>query len=147
MLVHFLLIGALYFWRVLGADPVPQPRRPIVGPTMRRVLELSATIPFHAFFGVAIMMSADLVVHFYAHPPAGWHVSTLADQQTGGGIAWGFTELPTLVVLGIMFWQWQRSDERAAVRSRGRGRDREQAELDAYNARLARLAAHDRPTM
>ncbi|MGN6325065.1 cytochrome c oxidase assembly protein [Pseudolysinimonas sp.] len=143
MLIHFLLVGGLYFWRVLGVDPVPQPRRAIVGPTMRRVLELAATIPFHAFFGVAIMMSTGLIVRFYAHAPAGWGVDALADQRTGGGIAWGLTEPPTLLVLAIMFWQWQRSDARAAARV-GRARAREEAELAAYNAQLARLAERDR---
>ena len=65
------------------------------------VLELAATAPFHAFFGVVVMMSTTLLVGFYSMPIPGWEVSPLADQATGGGIAWSFTELPTFLVLMI----------------------------------------------
>jgi putative copper resistance protein D len=146
MLAHFLAIGMLYFWGVLGVDPSPRRGGGFMGAFSRpvvRLTELAVTVPFHAFFGVIIMMASGLIVGFYAHPPAGWHVSPLSDQQAGGGIAWGFTELPTLLVLGVLFLQWQRSDVR-----RARTADRKAAlygdtELEDYNARLAALAARD----
>jgi putative copper resistance protein D len=143
MLLHFTAVGALYFYGVAGVDPAPRPRRAIVSRELRSVLELVVTVPFHAFFGVAIMMSTSLVVGFYAHPIPGWGVSALADQRVGGGIAWGFTELPTLLVLGIMLVSWQRSDARAAARAERRAARSEQ-ELASYNDYLARLAAADR---
>jgi putative membrane protein len=90
-----------------------------------------------------VMMSVDLVVGFYAHPNPAWHISALGDQQVGGGIAWGFTEIPTLVVLGVLFWQWQSSSarhDRVADRKADRDGD---AELNAYNARLTAFAARD----
>ena len=103
MLVHFLLIGFIYFWGIIGVDPSPRSPtrgfRRLAGPVLP-VLELAATAPFHAFFGVVVMMSTALMVKFYSRPMPGWHVSPLADQAAGGGIAWGFTELPTLLVLG-----------------------------------------------
>jgi putative copper resistance protein D len=147
MLIHFLAIGMLYFWGVLGVDPSPRRGAGFLGAFARpvvRLSELAATVPFHAFFGVVIMMASGLVVGFYAHPPMGWHLSPLSDQQAAGGIAWGFTELPTLLVLGVLFMQWQRSDAR-----RTRTADRKAAlygdtELDDYNARLAALAARER---
>jgi putative membrane protein len=146
MLLHFLAIGMLYFWGVLGVDPSPRRGGGFMGTFAKpviRVSELAATVPFHAFFGIVIMMASSLLVGFYAHPPASWHVSPLADQQAAGGIAWGFTELPTLLVLGVLFFQWQRSDAR-----RARTADRKIArfgdvELEQYNARLAALAARD----
>jgi putative membrane protein len=146
MLIHFLLIGLLYFWGVMGVDPSPRKAhrgiRALSSPVLR-ILEMVVTVPFHAFFGVVVMMSVDLIVRFYAHPNPAWHLSALSDQQVGGGIAWGFTELPTLVVLGILFWQWQSTaarHDRAADRKADSDGD---AERLAYNARLRTLAAHD----
>ncbi|MFC4243203.1 cytochrome c oxidase assembly protein [Gryllotalpicola reticulitermitis] len=146
MLFHFLAIGMLYFWGVMGVDPSPRRGGGFMGTFAKpviRVSELAATVPFHAFFGIVIMMASSLIVNFYAHPYASWHVSPLSDQQTAGGIAWGFTELPTLLVLGVLFFQWQRSDARHA-----RSADRKVArfgdvELEQYNAQLAALAARD----
>ncbi len=146
MLLHFLAIGFLYFWCVVGVDPTPRRSsrglRKYAAPTVR-ILELAVTAPFHAFFGVMLMMSVALVVGFYRDPAPGWHVSPLADQAVGGGIAWGFTELPTLIVLGVLFLQWQRSDERLSRRQE-RSSARSEAELLAYNDYLAHLAARDR---
>jgi putative membrane protein len=144
MLLHFAALGGLYFWGVLGIDPAPRRRREIVSAPLRRVLELAVTLPFHAFFGVAVMMSTTLIVGFYAHPIAGWGIAPLTDQQTGGGIAWAFTEIPTLAVLGILFWRSQRSEARANARVESRAPARADDELGAYNAYLSQLASHDR---
>lgn len=146
MLIHFLVIGYLYFWGVMGVDPSPRRAtrgiRSLSSPVLR-ILEMVATVPFHAFFGVVVMMSVDLIVKFYAHPNPTWHISALGDQQVGGGIAWGFTELPTLIVLGVLFWQWQstavRHDRAADRKADGDG----DAELREYNERLQAFAARD----
>jgi len=146
MLVHFLAIGMLYFWGVLGIDPSPRRGGGFMGAFSKpvvRLSELAATVPFHAFFGVIIMMASGLIVRFYAQPPAGWRVSPLSDQQAAGGIAWGFTELPTLLVLGVLFLQWQRSDARHARTADHKAAIYGDAELDEYNARLAALSARD----
>jgi putative copper resistance protein D len=147
MLLHFLAIGYLYFWGVMGVDPRPRAAkrgiRSLSSPILR-ILEMVATVPFHAFFGVVVMMSVDLLVRFYTHPNPSWHISALSDQQLGGGIAWGFTEIPTLVVLGVLFWQWQSTaarHDRAADRKADNDGD---AELRAYNERLASFATRDR---
>lgn len=144
MLVHFLIVGFLYFWSLLGVDPNPRtsrrgPRR-LPGP-MVSIMEIGATAPFHAFFGVAVMMSTTLMVRFYATSMPGWHLAPLADQATGGGIAWGFTEVPTLLVLGALIARWQRSEERsnrAADRRWARGEDTALADYNAYLRALAR---------
>ncbi|TIH40752.1 cytochrome c oxidase assembly protein [Subtercola vilae] len=146
MLAHFLAIGCLYFWGVVGVDPSPRNSgrglHQLSKPALR-VIELAATVPFHAFFGVVVMMSTVLIVRSYAGTMPGWNITPLGDQQVGGGIAWGFTELPTLVVLGVLFWQWQKADSRqsrVADRKAARNGD---AELNDYNAQLAALAARD----
>jgi cytochrome c oxidase assembly factor CtaG len=64
----------------------------------------------------------------------------LADQNTAGAIAWSFGELPTVLVLAVVFFQWAGSESRSN-RTRDRAIDRAgNAELDAYNARLRALA-------
>ncbi len=138
MLVHFLGVGLLFFWPIIGVDPAPH-RSPYV----IRILELFAAMPFHAFFGVAVMMSSSLITTTFAHPPAAWGVDPAADQSTGGGLAWAFGEVPTLIVLLVLFLQWSRSDEREA-RRKDRKADRDgDVELADYNAYLAGLAARD----
>ena len=139
MLAHFLATGLLFFWPIMGIDPAP--RRPT---HLMRMLELFIGMPFHAFFGIAVMMSSGLIVGYYAHPPAGWHISPLGDQTTGGGIAWAFSEVPTLLVLLALLAQWFRSDTRTAARTDRQAVRDGDAELTAYNAYLARLAAADR---
>ena len=144
MLVHFLLIGFLYFWGVLGVDPSPrtsrQGHRTLSGPVMS-VLEVAATAPFHAFFGVVVMMSTTLLVGFYSMPMPGWQVSPLADQATGGGIAWSFTELPTFLVLMALIVKWHKSEERttwATERRQARGGDTELVDYNSYLQSLDR---------
>ena len=138
MLVHFLTVGLLFFWPVMGVDPAPH-RSPYV----IRILELFAVMPFHAFFGIAIMMSNSLFETAFANPPASWGVTALADQNTAGAIAWGFGEAPTIIVLLVLFVQWARSDRREAKRT-DRKADRDgDADLNAYNDFLAGLARRD----
>lgn len=142
MLLHFLLIGYLYFWGVLGIDPSPRKSarglRALTGAVLP-VLELAATAPFHAFFGIVVMMSSNLLVRFYSVGMPAWHLSPLADQATGGSIAWGFTELPTLIVLGALVFKWQKSDSRAARAAERRLGGGEDAELENYNEYLQAL--------
>lgn len=126
---------------MLDIDPSARHDGAFMGTFARPVIrlpELAAAAPFRAFFSAIIMMASGLIVGFYAHPPAGWRASPQADQQAADGLAWGFTELPTLLVLGIL----SRSDAR-----RSRTADRRTAlvdiELDEYDTRLADLAARD----
>ena len=146
MLIHFLLIGMLYFWGVLGVDPSPRRGNGPMGQAaspVARIAEIVVPVPFHAFFGVVLMMATSMVVSYYAHPMPVLHVTALSDQATAGGIAWGFTELPALLVLLVLFLQWQRSDARRTAAAERRADAHGDTELDAYNARLESLARKD----
>ncbi|NEE40848.1 cytochrome c oxidase assembly protein, partial [Streptomyces sp. SID7982] len=58
-----------------------------------------------------------------------------------GGIAWAFSEIPSVLVLIALVYQWYNSEQRAARRS-DRAADRDgDKELAAYNAYLASLQA------
>ncbi|MDF3291924.1 cytochrome c oxidase assembly protein [Streptomyces silvisoli] len=140
MLAHFLATGLLFFWPIMGVDPAP--RRPS---HVMRMLELFIGMPFHAFFGIAVMMSSGLIVGFFAHPPAAWQVTPLADQNTGGGIAWAFSEIPTVLVLLAVLVQWAATERRAAACADRQAERDHDAQLAAYNAYLSRLATWENP--
>jgi putative copper resistance protein D len=134
MMLHFLAVGLVFFWPIMGVDPGPH--RP--GHLMR-MLELFATMPFHAFFGIALMMATAPMVDSYASPPASLQADALADQSAAGGIAWAFSEIPTVIVLLALVIQWYLSEQRTARRlDRAADRDGD-SELAAYNSYLASL--------
>ncbi|WP_406448045.1 cytochrome c oxidase assembly protein [Streptomyces sp. NBC_00876] len=136
MMVHFLAVGLVFFWPIMGIDPGPH--RPGY---LMRMLELFAGMPFHAFFGIALMMASQPMVKVYENPPASLGIDALSDQNAAGGIAWAFSEIPSVLVLVALVFQWYRSEQRTAKRSdRAADRDGDQ-ELQAYNAYLASLQA------
>lgn len=149
MLFHFVLIGMLYFWSIVGVDPSPRRyshgHKVLSGPATR-IFELFATTPLHAFFGVVVMMSTTLIVRWYTVAMPGWGISPLTDQATGGGIAWATTEFPTLIVLGTLFWQWQKSEARHARVADRKAMHNGDSERASYNDRLAFLADRDSRT-
>ncbi|MEV7127243.1 cytochrome c oxidase assembly protein [Streptomyces sp. NPDC093260] len=136
MMVHFLAVGLAFFWPIMGVDPGPH--RP--GHLMR-MLELFAGMPFHAFFGIALMMGSTPMVKTFENPPASLGIDALSDQSAAGGIAWAFSEVPSVLVLLALLFQWYRSEQRQAKR-KDRAADRDgDKELAAYNAYLASLNA------
>ncbi len=137
MAVHFMLTGYLFFWGIIGTDPGPR-RLPFLG----RLGLLFAVMPFHAFFGIALMTSAiALGARFYAKLQLPWLSDLMADQHLGGAIAWGSSELPVIVVIIALITLWGRQDRRDAARSdRHADADYATDELDAYNAMLRELA-------
>ncbi|QES04831.1 cytochrome c oxidase assembly protein [Streptomyces venezuelae] len=139
MMVHFLMVGLVFFWPIMGVDPGPH--RP--GYVMR-MLELFAGMPFHAFFGIALMMASEPMVTTYRNPPASLGIDALTDQNAAGGIAWAFSEIPSVLVLIALVYQWYHSEQRQAVR-KDRAADRDgDKDLEAYNAYLASLQARGR---
>ncbi|MFI9270893.1 cytochrome c oxidase assembly protein [Kitasatospora sp. NPDC052896] len=134
MMVHFLAVGLLFFWPIMGVDPGPH--RP--GHVMR-IIELFMGMPFHAFFGVAVMMATSPLVTTFTAAGAPPGTDLMADQKMAGGITWAFGEIPTAVVLIALVFQWSKSEQRSAKRT-DRAADRDgDAELNAYNAYLASL--------
>ncbi|MFI6502825.1 cytochrome c oxidase assembly protein [Nonomuraea typhae] len=133
MNAHFLLSGALFFWVVIGVDPAPR-RLPYVA----KLGTLMMTMPFHAFFGISMMMMGKSVASsWYEQLARPWGSDVLADQNVAGGMAWAFGEIPTMIVVVTIAAQWAMSDHRQARRL---DRDRRgDGELAAYNDYLARL--------
>ena len=139
MTVHFLLTGYIFILSMIGTDPLP-----LRAPYPMRLVLLLATMGFHAFFGVAIMGGTNLLAaDYFGNLGRAWGQSALADQQTGGAVAWGIGEVPTLLVAIGVAIMWSRSDARETKRV-DRAADRNNdADLTAYNDMFAKLAERD----
>ncbi len=139
MTVHFLITGYLFVQAIIGIDPGPHR---IAYPV--RLMLLIGTLAFHAFFGLALMDGASLLLpEWYGAMGRLWGSTPIADQHDGGAIAWGIGELPTAVLTIIVSVQWARADQRDSTRL-DRASDRSgNRDLEDYNAMLARLAKRE----
>src|SRR5450631_1611927 len=136
MTTHFLLARYLFAWVLVGIDPGPKRWSP---PLL--LVILFGTISFHAFFGVALTSGTTLLAPTFfqgLHLP--WPVDLLADQRAGGAVAWGFGELPTLILALLVTLAWVRSDSAESTRLDRQAERDDDAELKAYNARLGALS-------
>jgi cytochrome c oxidase assembly factor CtaG/putative copper export protein len=137
MEVHFLATGCLLFWPIVSPDPLPH--RPGHG---ARLLVLILTMPFHAFFGLAVLSSTTVLASdWFGGLGRTWGASLLGDQRTGGGIAMALSEPVAVLVAAAVFVQWYRADERTGrALDRRAERDPDGDEHAAYNRYLADLA-------
>lgn len=141
MNIHFLVVGALFFWPLIGVDPAPGRLPPAA-----RLGVVFASVPFHAFFGLALMSSSTVIgADFYRALALPWVPDALADQALGGSLAWATGELPILLVVIALLVQWSRQDERSARRDDRRADGDGDADRQAYNAMLHRLATKGPP--
>lgn len=141
MLVHFLITGYLFAQALIGVDPTPHR----TGYPLKLML-LIGTMGFHAFFGLSLMNEQTLLLaDWFGSMGRTWGEDPLTDQSTGGAIAWGIGEIPTLLLVLAVVRQWSKSDAREQKRS-DRASDRSGNEdLAAYNQMLAERAnAEDR---
>src|SRR5215210_1795662 len=100
--LHFVLLGCLWFWPLLGLDPMPNR---IAYPL--RLLAVFVTMPLHAFLGIAIMGSSSLTAgDWYADLNRSWGPTLQRDQELAGGILWAAGDVVALVVLAALFVQW-----------------------------------------
>ncbi|HTW17369.1 MAG TPA: cytochrome c oxidase assembly protein [Nocardioides sp.] len=133
MHIHLVLVGSLFFWPLMGVDPVPGR----VGYPFRVALTV-LTLPFHAFLGVTIMGQESLIGgdHYLAlrdGPMGAWLPNAADDQHLAGGILWASGDLVGLTFFGVLFFQWVRSSMKEA--------EREDRRLDLLEAR-ERAASH-----
>ncbi len=116
MHLHLVIVGCLFFWPLVGIDPVPGR---VAYPF--RLLLVFMTLPFHAFLGVTIMgetrlLGGDWYPELHEGPMGAWLPDPLADQHLAGGILWGSGDLLGLVIFGVLFTQWVRSSLKEGAR-------------------------------
>jgi putative copper resistance protein D len=129
--VHFILTGCLFFWPLLGLDPLPN-RWPYPG----RALLMVLSVPFHTVLGLTIMQSKTLLAgDYYPNLHLTWS-NPWTDQVTAGGILWAGGEIISVTMLGILVMQWIKQSEREARRI-----DRALDRAEAEEARAAAAAA------
>lgn len=137
--VHFLLAGSLFYYVLIGIDPSPRQLAPPL-----RFAMLLFTIPFHAFFSVAVMSASQVIAdRYWLDLDRPFATDLLRDQYVGGSVAWALGEVPLILVMGALLVQWVRSDQREARRKDRKADSDGDAELEQYNAWLAQLP-HER---
>ncbi|MCU1584174.1 MAG: copper transporter [Microbacteriaceae bacterium] len=138
MIAHFLVTGYLFVQSLIGVDPVPYR-----APYPLRLLTLLGTMGFHAFFGISLMTGTGLLLaNWYGAMGRTWGPSAIADQQTGGGIAWSVGEIPTVILAIVVAVMWSTSDAKDAKRLDRKAERDGDADLVAYNRMLAERASH-----
>ena len=81
--VHFVVVGCLFFWPLIGLDPLPgRMSYPL------RALLMFLSTPFHTVLGLTVMQSGDLLGgDWYPSLHLAW-ADPFADQNLAGGILW-----------------------------------------------------------
>ena len=123
--VHFLAAGSVFFWPLLGLDPMPgRVSYPL------RLLVLILAVPFHAFLGIAIMGTEGGLIagDHYVTNGVPW-ADPADDQELGGALLWAAGDFVALLFVFVVLTQWMRAEERLG--------EREDRRLD----RLEQLAA------
>ncbi len=119
--LHFLIVGCLWTFALIGVDPMPRVGYPM------RMLAVFVTMPFHAFLGLTIMDQHNLIAaDWYLDLHRTWGASPAADQQLAGGILWAAGELVSMLIFIALSVQWARASDREARRI-DRQLDREEA--------------------
>ena len=127
MHVHLVVVGSLFFWPLVGLDPVPGR----VAYPFRMLLVL-LTLPFHAFLGVTIMgetrlLGGDWYPSLHAGEMGAWLPDPADDQHLAGGLLWSAGDFVGLLLFGVLFVQWVRSSMKEG--------EREDRRLDLLEAR------------
>ncbi len=100
--ILFLLGGCLYWWPMVGNDPIVHWK---MGYGARMVNILLGGPP-EVILGLAILSARTPIASMYS----------LSSTHAGGALLWISTEVVVAIAFFPIFWQWSRSDERAANR-------------------------------
>lgn len=97
-----LVSGSIYFWGLLGPDPVPHRR-----PAPVRLAWLLASLPVHVGFGVYLsQLTTVMGEEFYRSLLLPWDVNLLADQHAAV-ITWAIGGIPLLLTIILLIRQWR----------------------------------------
>jgi len=120
--LHFLATGCLFFWPLIGLDPLPGRQ----GYPLRALMMFLST-PFHTVLGLTVMQSAALLGgDWYPSLGLDW-ADPATDQRLAGGILWAGGEFVSVLMLAALVVQWMRHSDREARRL-DRALDRAEAE-------------------
>jgi cytochrome c oxidase assembly factor CtaG len=111
----YLGAGALFWWPVIGADPVRWRLSPI-----GRMAYLASQMPFNTAVGLAIYFAPAVLYAHYAAITRTWGPDLFTDQQLAGIVMWGIGDVILLGALVLAVEAWLRTDEKRSRRIRER---------------------------
>lgn len=111
----YLLAGVLFWWPVIGADPIRW-RLSSIG----RMVYLGAQMPFNTAVGLAIYFAPTILYPHYALLGRTWGPAPAIDQQVAGIVMWGIGDVILLGALVLAIEAWLRADEKRSRRKRER---------------------------
>jgi cytochrome c oxidase assembly factor CtaG len=110
--IHFVVTGFLFAAAVIGLDELRH--RPSFPARLGIVL---ATVPAHAFLGVALLSArVPVAAEWYASIGRAWGGTALQDQRLGAGILWVTGEVFGLTLACVVLVQWMAHSEREGRR-------------------------------
>ncbi|MGC1212349.1 MAG: cytochrome c oxidase assembly protein [Micromonospora sp.] len=111
MHAHFIATGCVFFWPLLGLDPLPGR-----WPYPARALLMLLSVPFHTVLGLTVMQSTTLFGgDWYPSLHLSWS-DPWKDQVVAGGILWAGGEFVSVTMLAVLVVQWVKQSEREARR-------------------------------
>jgi cytochrome c oxidase assembly factor CtaG len=111
----YLAAGLLYWWPVIGADPIRWRLRPI-----GRMVYLGAQMPFNTAVGLAIYFAPAVLYPHYLTLSRTWGPDPFTDQQVAGIAMWGVGDVILLGALVLAIAAWLRADEKQSRRNQER---------------------------
>jgi putative copper resistance protein D len=112
----FLVVGCLFWWPVIGADPMPGRLR-----FGARLVYLLAQMPVNSAVGLAIYFAPTLLYAHYAAADATNHVEPLVDQEIAGLVMWGAGDVVLLAAVALVVTGWMRAEARRTERRHAAG--------------------------
>lgn len=110
--VHFVAVGFLFYWAILGIDPVPH--RP---PFAFRFLLVVGMAPMHVLIGLPIMLSNEpYAADYFLALGQNTQAEIVTDLNVGGALLWVFGDISAIVLIFAFVTAWSRSDARDARR-------------------------------
>ena len=101
--ILFLLGGCLYWWPMVGNDPIVHWKMGYGA----RMVNILLGAPPEVILGLAILSARVPIASMYS----------LSSTHAGGALLWISTEVVVVIAFFPIFWQWSRSDERAGNRA------------------------------
>jgi putative copper resistance protein D len=108
----YLAAGLLFWWPVIGADPMRWRLRPI-----SRMVYLGAQMPLNTAVGLAIYFAPAVLYPHYLIQGRTWGPDPFTDQQLAGIAMWGVGDVILLGALVLAIAAWLRADEKQSRRS------------------------------
>jgi putative membrane protein len=111
----YLAAGLLFWWPVIGADPI----RWRLSPAWRMAY-LAAQMPINTAIGLAIYFAPVVLYPHYATLGRTWGPDPFSDQQIAGIVMWGVGDVIILGALVLAIAAWLRTDEKNSRRDQER---------------------------